>query len=273
MDIRIGTAGYSYNDWKGEFYPRGIRQGDMLAFYAHRFPVVEVNSSYYGIPKRENVQRMTEQVPDGFEFIFKAHEEMTHKREGRREVFDEFRKALEPACKHKMLGCVLAQFPWSFRRMPENEEYLRQFRKWLPHLPVVIELRNSEWADEGALDLLRDLGFGFCCVDQPRFSRLMPPITPVTSELGYIRFHGRNAKQWEHAPTRDDRYNYLYSQEELEEWVPKVEKVATESGKTYVIYNNHKDGKSTLNAQQMAQLLQIPLPLQELEREEALAAA
>jgi uncharacterized protein YecE (DUF72 family) len=265
VEILIGTSGYSYAEWKGNFYPRTIKQPEMLAYYSRRFPVVEINSSYYGVPKPERVARMVEDTPPEFRFVIKTHQDMTHNKEvragGGAEAFPAFRDALKPLVEAGKLGAVLAQFPWSFRRRPENERYLFRLREELHDCPVVIELRNSEWADEDCFDLLRSLDFGFCCVDEPRFSRLMPPIAIATSRIGYVRFHGRNSSKWEHHPDPDERYNYLYTMDQLREWVPKIVEVAEQTDTTYVVYNNHQDGKSTINAQQMADLLNLTLPL------------
>jgi uncharacterized protein YecE (DUF72 family) len=275
LDIRIGTAGYYYRDWLGKFYPRRTQPRDMLAYYARHFPFVEINSSYYGIPRPHTLERMIEQVPSGFEFVLKAHQDMTHtKGELKPEVFEQFRDALKPLRKAKMLGGVLAQFPWSFRRNPDTERYLKTLRRELPRTPVVVEFRNSEWIDPAIFDRLRELDLGFCCVDEPRFSRLVPPVVEATSSLGYVRFHGRNAKKWEHHAKPDERYDYLYSTKELKEWIPRVEQLAEQTDRMYIAYNNHPDAKSVINAREMADLLNLKLPLQlEEEQPERLAAA
>ena len=159
-----------------------------------------------------------------------------------------------------MLGCVLLQFAEGYRRSPENLARLALLRDELPDLPVVAEFRSSEWAGEGTFDLLRSLEFGFCCVDQPQLEGLMPPLTAVTSPIGYVRLHGRNAEQWRGGAHAWSRYEYLYSKEELQEVVPRVEEVATVAAQTFVVTNNHKDGHSVINAEQMRELLDLPVP-------------
>ena len=160
-----------------------------------------------------------------------------------------------------MLGCILAQFPWSFRRTPDNQEYLRRFRDALPEMPVVVEFRNAEWVDEATLDQLRGLGMGYCCVDEPRLKGLVPPVAAATSPVGYVRFHGRNAQKWWKHDEAWERYNYLYSAAELQEWVPKIGEVAQQTEKTYVFFNNHYEGKAGQNARELADLLGLNLPL------------
>jgi uncharacterized protein YecE (DUF72 family) len=262
VDILIGTSGFSYDDWKGYFYPADLKRGEMLSFYARRFRTVEINSSYYRVPSPTTMFQMVAKVPPAFEFVLKAHRDMTHSEQFQPEAFAPFREALEPVQEAGMLGCVLAQFPWSFKRTPENQEYLRQVREELPDVPVVVEFRNAGWVEQETYDLLRSLDFGFCCVDEPRLKGLMPPVVAATSPVGYVRFHGRNAKQWWKHEQSYERYNYLYSQEELQQWVPRVEQLAAETEKTYLFFNNHYQGKAGHNARQMAELLNLTLPLE-----------
>ena len=149
MDIRIGTSGFSYDDWRGYFYPEDLPKNQMLSYYAERFPVVEVNATYYALPSPAMFAQMARKVPVGFEFVVKANKEMTHAEEPQPEVFAAFRAALEPLRESGCLGCVLGQFPWSFRNTPENRDALRRFREELDAIPGVVEFRNSGWSKEG----------------------------------------------------------------------------------------------------------------------------
>lgn len=261
MAIWIGTSGFSYDDWRGYFYPEELPKREMLPFYAERFPTVEVNATYYSMPNAATFAQMARKVPSGFEFVVKAHKEMTHAQEFLPEPFRAFRAALEPLVERGMLGCVLAQFPWSFKATPENRGLLEQFRAELPDLPVVVEFRNAGWVSEETFALLRNLSFGFCCVDEPRLKGLMPRIVRATSPIGYVRFHGRNAAKWWQHEQAYERYDYLYSEEELQEWVPRIEALAAETEQTYLFFNNHYEGKAGQNAQMMAKLLNLTLPL------------
>jgi uncharacterized protein YecE (DUF72 family) len=260
MSILIGTSGFSYDDWRGHFYPRDLKRADMLAYYARTFGAVELNTTYYGIPKPGVMQEMTRRVPDAFEFVVKAHADMTHGEDLRPEVFAQFREAVEPLREARMLGGVLAQFPWSFRHTPENEAYLRALRDQLPDLRIIVEFRNSAWIRDETFELLRRLRLGYCCVDEPRLKGLLPPIAVATSSVGYVRFHGRNYQKWWQHDQPHERYDYKYSAEELAEWVPKIQQLDQAAQTTYVFFNNHYEGKAGQNALDLAQMLHLPLP-------------
>jgi len=261
MEILIGTSGFSYEDWRGYFYPADLPKREMLAYYAEHFPTVEVNATYYSMPGPATFAQMARKVPSGFQFVVKANKEMTHAEEFLPEPFVAFRAAMEPLVERGMLGCVLAQFPWSFKATPPNRTVLEQFRAALPDLPVVVEFRNSGWVSEETFALLRGLEMGFCCVDEPRLKGLMPPVVRATSPIGYVRFHGRNAAKWWQHEQAYERYDYLYSEDELAEWVPRIEELAGETERTYLFFNNHYEGKAGQNAQMLARLLNLTLPL------------
>lgn len=138
----IGTAGYSYEDWRGIFYPENLDKKEMLGFYAREFNFTEVNTTYYKMPNRFMLYHMQEKTPEGFQFVIKAHREMTHKREDNEQRFTEFKEALKPLVEAGKLGCVLAQFPTSFRNKDENRDYLRYFKEQMGDIPVVIEFSS-----------------------------------------------------------------------------------------------------------------------------------
>lgn len=261
--ILIGTSGFSYDDWKGRFYPERISKKDMLPFYARQFNTTEINASYYAIPGASSFAGMAKKTPDGFEFVVKAHKDMTHIEEPQREVFEIFLGSIQPLREAGKFGCMLAQFPWSFKCTEENSARLRDFRDLLGDLPTVIEFRNVDWVNEDTFGLLRELNFGFCSVDEPHLKGLMPPVAAATSSVGYVRFHGRNAKNWWKHEESYQRYDYLYSEEELGDWIPKVADIEAQTTKTYVFFNNHYQGKSAQNARMFAQMLGLPMPLSE----------
>jgi uncharacterized protein YecE (DUF72 family) len=263
MKILLGTSGFSYEDWRGYFYPEGLPKREMLAYYAGRFPTVEVNATYYAMPSAATFEQMSRKVPDEFRFVVKANKEMTHTESLQPEAFSQFRAALVPLLERGNLGCVLAQFPWSFRQSEVAREYLRRFREQIGVVPTVVEFRNAEWLRDETFLLLQQLGMGFCCVDEPRLKGLMPPVVASTSPIGYVRFHGRNAQKWWRHEQPYERYDYLYTQEELAEWAPKIERLAEETEQTYVFFNNHYQGKAGHNARMLADLLNLTLPLAE----------
>ena len=261
MPIRIGTSGFSYEDWKGRVYPASLKSAEMLPYYGRMFRTVELNTTYYGLPRPVVMEQMAARVPAGFDFAVKAHKDMTHSDHFQPEVFAKFCEVVQPLRDAGMLGPVLAQFPWSFKRSAESEGYLGRLREALPDVPVVVEFRNAGWVDESLFELLRELDLGFCCVDEPRLKGLLPPVAAATSGIGYVRFHGRNAKQWWKHEKAWQRYDYLYTVPELQEWSPKVQEVAAQTETTYVFFNNHYLGQAAQNALQMMDLVGQSSPL------------
>ena len=155
-----------------------------------------------------------------------------------------------------MLGCILAQFPYSFHATPQNRDFLRWMRDGFGELPLVVEFRNSRWLVEESFALLQELGLGYCCVDEPRLRGLMPPIARATSpDVAYVRFHGRNAEKWWKHDEAWERYDYSYSDEELQEWVPKIKGLAEEADIVYCFANNHWEGQAVSTARQLSLLL------------------
>jgi uncharacterized protein YecE (DUF72 family) len=253
--IYIGTSGFSYDDWVGPYYPQDLKKAEWLSFYAQEFATLELNSSYYGIPTAFSMERMAQKTPDGFQFTVKAHQDITHKREDNASVFAQFVAALKPLIEQGKFGCVLAQFPSSFHNTTENCDYLALLRQRLGDLPVVVEVRNRDWLGDETFALLRRLRLGFCCVDEPHFSSLMPPIAEATSDIAYVRFHGRNAKKWWTHKEAWERYDYTYTPEELEEWAPKLRDLAAKSARLFVFANNHYRGQALDTARQLKLLI------------------
>ncbi len=253
--IYIGTSGFSYDDWVGPYYPETLKKTDWLAFYAREFMALEVNFSFYTLPTPFSLGRMADKTPEGFQFTVKANQDMTHKREDNDAVFPQFRAALKPLIEQGKFGCVLAQFPSSFHASPESRDYLALFRERMGDLAVVIELRNRDWLNEETFDFLRRHSLGFCCVDEPRFQSLMPPVAVATSDVTYVRFHGRNAKKWWNHKEAWERYDYTYKPEELQEWVPKLTSLAEKSQRLFVFANNHYRGQAIDTARQLKLML------------------
>jgi uncharacterized protein YecE (DUF72 family) len=261
--IHIGTSGYSYQDWKGVYYPEGIKDNEMLEYYAQDFRASEINYTYYRMPSARTLAAMARKVPDDFIFTVKASKELTHERDsengaddgGTPENFRLFREALQPMIDERKFGAVLAQFPNSFKPTPENRDYLAIFRERMGDLPVVVEFRNSAWVTDDTMELLRQNNLGYCCVDEPRLKGLIPPIAVATAPVAYVRFHGRNAKKWWHHDEAYGRYEYEYKPEELQEWVPKIEKLDNTAEHTFVFTNNHFRGGAVRTANQLKELL------------------
>jgi uncharacterized protein YecE (DUF72 family) len=281
--ILIGTSGYSFADWVGPFYPRGTRPSDFLAYYARHFDAVEVNSTYYGIPDPRVLERMERKTPPGFRFFVKLNQAMTHERVLEPARLREFRAAIAPLKAAGKYEGLLAQFPWGFRRTPANESHLSALRGALPEEPLFVEFRHDSWAGADLGDFLRSRQLGFCAVDEPALPGLMPPLVLVTGEDAYVRFHGRNARNWWRGspptaavagtvrpsaapppdrapapgarPVSGDRYDHDYSAGELAEWVHRVRELAELARRTYLFFNNCHAGQAARSAKLMQQLL------------------
>jgi uncharacterized protein YecE (DUF72 family) len=228
---------------------------EWLTYYAREFNTCEVNSTYYSLLQLSSVKAMVEKTSDNFLFSIKANQEMTHQRENNEAIFEVFCQMLEPIVSAGKLGCVLAQFPYSFRPNRTNWDYLRLLRGRLGKLPVVIEFRNAQWLRKEVFDWLRHLNLGFCCVDEPPLPNLLPPLAEVTSEIGYIRFHGRNSAKWWQHEHAYERYDYSYTPQELGEWLPKIRKLDSVAEKTFVFANNHWRGQSVSTIRQLRVML------------------
>src|SRR4030042_4845179 len=212
--LYLGTSGFSYNDVVGQYYPKGMSRRDWLGHYAREFNALELNSTYYAIPKLSVLESMIHKTGESFLFSVKANQEMTHKRQQGSGVFMAFVQMLQPFIDAGKLGCVLAQFPFSFGFTRQNFDYLALFREWLRDLPLVVEFRNIQWLNPEVFGGLRKHYIGFCCVDEPQLPKLLPPLAEVTSDIGYVRFHGRNVAKWWQHQYAYERYDYTYSDEE-----------------------------------------------------------
>ena len=266
-DIRVGTSGWSYpsgeGTWNGIFYPKKKSKGfDELAFYAEHFNTVEVNSSFYRVPALKMTQDWVKRTPEDFEFSLKLYQKFTHpemflKATGKdpaeldRKDVDEFRAAIEPLAAAGKLGALLAQFPASFKNEPGSRDYLA----WLLHAfrghQVAVELRHRSFSDDPreTMELLKEHGAALVQIDEPKFkTSIRQNRAANVKTFYYLRLHGRNAAQWWKHDKSEDRYNYLYSAEELEPIVEAVEEASREVKKSYAYANNHFSAKSVANA-------------------------
>lgn len=253
--ILVGTSGFSYKDWRGFFYPEGFPEREMLSFYAQHFKAVEINSTYYAIPGLRSVDSMIRKSQGRLEFVLKAHQNLTHTRERARETLPAFRAILGPFREASRLGCVLAQFPYSFKPTPDNRDHLLWLREGLPETPLVVEIRNQAWIDEEIRQVFRENQIGYCCVDEPRLPGLPRGVVWATGPIGYVRFHGRNRQKWWHHQEPAERYDYLYSEGELREWLPKLQELTGAMEKVFVFFNNHPHGQAAINARMLREML------------------
>lgn len=261
---RIGTSGYSFSDWKGPIYPKSIKNPSLLPYYEIElgFDTVEVNFTYYRLPNARTTEAMVKKVSDKFTFVVRSNKDMTHEiwSDKKRteiidnsDVFTQFMEGLEPMTEKNKLACILLQFPVFFFASSRNEDYILQCKDRLKGVPLVVEFRNSAWISDRTLDFLKNNDLGFCIVDEPPLPRLVPYKPIATSDVAYFRFHGRN-KNWFRA-SREERYNYLYSEEELKKFVPDIEKMSRSGLNTLVFFNNCHAGSAARNALMMKKFL------------------
>jgi uncharacterized protein YecE (DUF72 family) len=211
--------------------------------------------TYYRPPEARTLAAMAAKVPPGFLFTIKATKAMTHERDDNAAVFADFVHALAPLIDGDKLGCVLAQFPASFKQSEAERAYLATFRERMGDLPLVFEFRHRSWLDEPMLEYLRALDVGFCCVDEPHFPTLMPPTATATNRIGYVRFHGRNAAKWWQHDHAWERYSYTYSEDELREWVPRIRTLQEQCDVVYLFANNHYQSQAVETARQLRAML------------------
>jgi uncharacterized protein YecE (DUF72 family) len=270
--IRIGTAGWSYKDWEGLFYPPGMqrRKQHPLEILAQCFDMVEINTSFYGHIKPELAKvwgRKAASVNPQFIFTAKLHRSFTHSTLAAMEPTsaatinpndeDErlAREGLEALASTGKLGALLIQFPISFKNTSLNREYLETLLRQFIEYPRVVEVRHCSWNNEETIASFMQKNVAFCNIDQPLIGRSLAPTEHVTSQLGYIRLHGRNYDQWFEPETSADRYNYLYKESELAGWKDKIQRIAQKAEVTYVVANNHFEAKGAVNALQLKHML------------------
>lgn len=260
--IRIGTAAWSDHQ---EFYPKGLKPGDRIAYYAQHFPVVEVNSSYYHIMPERNYRLWVEKTPDDFVFNVKAYGALTgHKRdeEATPEVFDAFRTSYRPFREAGKLGAVLFQFPPWFDDTAANREQIAWCVEHMADDPILVEFRNRSWLTashrEGTLDFLRGLGLSYVTVDAPQVGNGTVPLVPAVTNanLAYLRLHGRNTETWyKRVETTGERFNYLYKQAEIDELAGVAKQLAEKAREVHIIFNNNMQNYAVVNARMMVDAL------------------
>jgi uncharacterized protein YecE (DUF72 family) len=281
--LYIGTAGWSYpkgnGTWEGTFYPPKLADKDKLTFYSQYFNTVEINSSFYRPPNQYAARAWATKVPDDFRFTAKLWQKFTHPKmfeaatgetwRVQDEDFSIFTEGIGPLAEAGKLGPLLAQFPTSFRPDEATLGYLDDLihRMRGAGFPLAVELRHREWTESEETAAIRALmeeqHVAWVMIDEPRFKTSIRHV-PLTSDVAYFRFHGRNYKNWWKHGESEDRYNYLYTPEEQRHIAEDVREVAGRTSETYAFYNNHYGAKAVVNALQLETMLghpiQTPLP-------------
>jgi uncharacterized protein YecE (DUF72 family) len=293
--IRVGTASWTDPTLinSGRFYPPSVRSAqERLQFYASQFDLVEVDSSYYALPNERNGYLWAERTPEDFVFNFKVFRIFTqhptpltslpkdirqalspelqkkgnlYYRDLRPEVTDDlwkrFESALLPLDTVGKLGVVLFQFPPWFYPGNEQREFILSCKQKLPQYRLAIEFRHNSWLNEKnterTLTFLRDNDLPLVCVDEPQgFKSSVPPVTEITSDIGLVRFHGHNQETWEKKGIGPaERFNYLYTEEELKPWADKIAELAKQTKEMHVLFNNCYEDKAAVNAKQISLML------------------
>jgi len=278
--IRIGTAGWSYKDWEGIFYPLGMRQRKVhpLEYLARFFDTAEINTSFYEPLKPELAKlwsKLVAEVNPRFLFTAKLYRAFTHSPLAVMEPTsaatirptdeDEIktREGLDALAGEGKLGALLIQFPVSFKNTSLNREYLERLLRQFIEYPRVVEVRDSSWNNPDTLAEFARGNVAFCNIDQPVMGKSLGPTEHVTAPIAYIRLHGRNYDQWFDSDNRNDRYNYLYKERELVDWKERVVNVARKAETTYVITNNFFESKAGVNAIELKAMIsgkRVPAP-------------
>ncbi|NPV88333.1 DUF72 domain-containing protein [Coprothermobacteraceae bacterium] len=243
MSLRVGTSGFSYEDWVGHVYPPTIKKSQWFDYYAQYFDTLEINSSFYRIPSPHAIKSLCERAPGGFLFSLKAYQEITHK--GDITYLKPFLRVAEIVTTWNKGLWILFQFPYSFHKTPENMEYLKQIARETP-LPKAVELRHPAWFDQDLPHWAEELGLTVVSVDSPFLKEVVP------GKSVYMRMHGRNAEKWWQHEEAHERYDYLYNEEELADVARRLK--STNADAYLVYFNNHFQGKAFRNAQMFLSL-------------------
>ena len=254
--ILIGTSGYYYNDWAETVYPKELKKTDYLAYYSGIFSTVELNSTFYGMPTPEGMTKKLLEAGENTTFSVKATKTMTHEIDHAqwRNEAETFIKALYPLRQAKRLDAVLFQFPYSFHYSTGNRIYLDNLLKFFTEIPAAVEFRTSEWYATKVIQGMQKRGVSLVSLDMPNLPKLPPSMDVVTAPLAYIRLHGRNKENW-WASNDHARYNYQYSDRELNAWADRIGRLSQKAERVLVYFNNHPNGQAVINARLLRVLL------------------
>ena len=272
--ILIGPAGWSYPDWFGYVYPTARSKDFHEATYLSEFfDTIEINTSFYHPLRPEHAATWLERVAANPAFLFTAKlwQKFTHELSATTDDEKAVRAGFDMLQKAGRLGAVLLQFPFSFHSTKETISYLAALLNRFADYPLAVELRHASWQSSETLSVLRQHHAAFCNIDQPVIGRSLEPSAESTSSVGYVRLHGRRYDTWftdDPASPAHERYNYLYSAEELDPWVCRIRNIAKHSPNTFVVTNNHFQGKAVVNALQLISILKgskvkVPEPLRQ----------
>jgi len=256
--IAVGTCGYSYKEWIGPFYHEKTKPDEYLAFYAGYFDSLELNFSYYAMPKAEQIRRMLEtENAQNLTFSIKAHQSLTHKADpGRwRNEAKTYIAAIEPLLEAGRLDAVLLQFPYSFHYEADNRRHLADLLTEFSGIPSAVEFRNNEWNSSRVIDEFKKRNVAYVSTDSPDIKGVPQTLDVSTASFSYFRLHGRNADTWWGSDSRS-RYDYLYNEDELRGAAERVRRMVVKADKALVYFNNHARGQAVKNAASLKKILE-----------------
>ena len=253
--LRIGTSGYAYAEWADAgFYPPGTTSGKMLPLYARHFSIIELNYTWYQMPKAQAIERMRRQAPADFRFAAKLTRSLTHEIDpGQwRGQLAQYREGIAPLVQSGQLAAILIQLPPTFVRAPQNRRYLAALLDELEGLPAAVEFRHASWAADRVFAELERRRIALVAVDEPDLPGLFPKLDVVTNpELFYVRFHGRNARGWR-TGNMQKQFDYNYAEDELREWAENgIENMTRKARRGVIFFNNHVRAQAPRNALQL----------------------
>lgn len=257
--LYVGTSGYSYTEWtEAGFYPPGSGGAEMMALYARRFSITELNHTWYQLPRAETIERKRRQVPLHFRFAAKLTRSLTHEIDFQRRpaLASGYRDGIAPLTQTGQLAAVLVQLPPTFDRTLHHRRLLAALLDMLCDLPLAVEFRHRSWAEDRVLQELERRRIALVVADGPQLPDRFPALAAVTNpELFYVRFYGRNARGWR-SNKASDRFDYSYSEQELREWIEdRIELLDGRARTGFLFFANHTRAQAPKNALRMMALL------------------
>jgi len=259
--IFVGPAGWSYPDWRGFFVDQETGgKIDPLIYLSEFFNTVEINSTFYRPPDPKTCEawlRKTESAPN-FAFTAKLWQKLTHEFDPKtcRTDAKSYKTSLQPLFESGRFGALLIQYPWSFKNVEKSTEQLKWTLEEFSDVPKVVEVRHLSWQQPEFFELLGKHQTAFCNIDQPVIGESIGATSEATSPVGYVRFHGRNYEKWfAEKSSPAERYDYLYSEEELRPWIDRIQDLQSRVAKLFIITNNHYRAQAIVNAFQILHML------------------
>ncbi|MBR9978724.1 MAG: DUF72 domain-containing protein [Bacteroidetes bacterium] len=251
--IFLGTSGYSYDDWVGPFYRHGTPKAAMLDYYRHFFPTVELNYTYYTMPRPSTLFQIRNKAPQ-MQFSVKAHQSMTHQRRGLRQSWQDFADAMTVLSDTGQLTCLLFQFPFSFKYNEENSSYVEDLIVYFDLFHVVLEFRHASWHSKSIYRRFATNKVCFCSIDAPRLPGLTSNVLYRGKDVAYYRLHGRNARNW-FVGDNVTRYDYRYGETEIRDIVENIIALAEAARHVFIYANNHPRAQAVETAVRIAEAL------------------